>query len=105
LLRVLNFPPDVAQRINDARGDVNVTCPSSTKGSFSNKGKKINENVPGAGRALAIELSENVSGDMELSPDQIMLDNLKGITADGPGPFNFDLDAITVTSGIVDIDL
>ena len=52
-----------------------------------------------------MELSKKVSGDVTISENKVVLDNLQGITADIIGPFNADLDAITITPGNVNIDL
>ncbi|MFC1751414.1 hypothetical protein ACFL2V_21780 [Pseudomonadota bacterium] len=82
-----------------------MSCPTSSEGSFSNTGNKIKEKIPGAPVSLKLILDDLVKGDVRISEGQISLDNLQGITADGPGPFNFDLDSITVSPGVVDIDL
>ena len=70
LLNVLNFPPDVAKRINDARGNVILQCPTPNEGGFSNTGEQINENIPGTFGALALKLSDNVTGDIRLNKKQ-----------------------------------
>jgi len=100
LLKALHFPPEVRKRINAARGDVSIDCPTPNKGTFSNEGEPIKEGLPGAEAAIDIILGKNISGDLEIYPDKIILDNLKGITADGPIFFDFDLDGITVYPGI-----
>ena len=105
LLDVLNFPPDAAQRLKDARGDVKITnCRETDNTSFSNKGKPITERIPG-GFGSDIMLDKNIKGDIKLTSEKIILNNLKGIKLDLPGPFNPELDSITVTPGIIDINL
>jgi RHS repeat-associated protein len=104
ILRVLYFPPEVEKRIKDARGEVTLQCPIPTGGSFYNRGKPISENIPGT-EMFSVELAKNVSGRIILQGNKIILDNLKGITADGPLFIDFNVDSITLTPGVFEIDL
>jgi RHS repeat-associated protein len=108
LLSILNFPPDVSERINKARKNVNLqinseSCPVTIK--FSNTGSEIAEDLPDVPlNALGIILETNVSGDIIPSKDKLIINNLEGVVLDVPGPWNNDFDGFIVTPSGVDID-
>jgi hypothetical protein len=103
LLDILNFPPEVNDRINKARGDVNLVCPDSTSGRFTNTGKQISEDIPGTLSALGIILQPEVTGNIQVSDEQLVLKNLEGVVADLPFPFpNVNVSQVTIGIGYVE---
>lgn len=97
MLSMLNFPPAVAKRISTARGPLIV---SYAKGKYkaTNSGKKIEENIPGSSGALGIIIHEHFSCEFTLDKlkKKLVIDKIKGLDADVPGPFNPDVDKIVI---------
>jgi len=97
MLTIINFPPEINERIKKARGPLLVKC----YGAYceaTNTGKKIEENIPGAGGWLGIIVKEKFSCKMTLdwAKKILVVKDIKGLDADIPGPFNMDVDTITI---------
>jgi len=103
LLDILNFPPEVNERLNKARGDVNVCPTGPTTGQFTNKGEKVGEDIPGLEPFVGIILQPAVSGEVEVSDEQLVLKNLEGVILDLPFPIpNVDIRQVTIGIGYVE---
>lgn len=99
LLSILNFPPEINSKIMRARGPLKVLCKNETC-TASNIGEKVEENLPGAGSMLGIIIKENFSCEFRIEVNDgkktLTIDEIKGLYADPIGPFNPDVNKITV---------
>ena len=97
LLSILNFPIDVQMKIRKARGPLEAKC-NGLICKASNKGKKVEENIPGSGGTVGIILHEDFSCEFKLGSfgRSIVIGKIKGLTANIAGPFNPDVDQIRI---------
>jgi hypothetical protein len=99
LLAILNFPPEVNSKILEQRGPLEVKC-NGMACSASNVGSKIKENLPGSFGTLGIIVSQEFSCQFDIGTNPagktLVIDKIKGLYADIPGPINPDVNKITV---------
>jgi hypothetical protein len=97
MLAILNLPEEVNARIRKARGPLTV---SYTDGVYvaRNRGTQVEENIPGTGGWLGLILHPDFRCEFAIEPEAktLVIDNITGLDADGPGFFNFDVDRITI---------
>lgn len=96
LLTILNFPQAVNEKIQKARGPLQVQCSGNTC-TTKNKGKKVEEDLPGTS-AVGIIIHEDFSCKFTFNKQRrsIVIHDIEGLDADIPGPFNPDVDKITI---------
>jgi len=105
LLAMLYFPVKVAKKINAARGDVILTFKNRRYGRFRNRGTIISEDLPGTDEYLKIKLKLEVSGDIEIEKEKVILKDLKGIAIVWLFGIENELDEVRITPKKVYIDL
>jgi len=105
LLAMLYFPIKIAKKINAARGDMILTFKNGVYGRFMNRGIIISEDLPGADKYLGIKLKLEVSGDIEVYKEKVVLKNLNGIAIVWPFGIENELDEVVITPKKVYIDL
>ncbi len=102
LLAIVSFPPEVQQRIRNARGPVRISnCTSSSavcQCSAANNGQQVEENIPGAGGAIGIIIEEQFTCRFTVHRSSMTVDvtDIRGLRIDLLGPVNPAVDRILI---------
>ena len=101
LLAIINFPPEVNTRIQKARGNVKVECNKGKCIAF-NKGKEVNENIPGGNGFVSLSVDEDFKCNFSFVQKDgdknrhLIINVLEGLEVDLPGPINPDVVKIII---------